>query len=95
MMRDRLNHFINNVIGIIEILLLIRIAFRALQASDAAIIVKFVYNLTDYFLIPVNYIFPNIPVGASVIDLVAISAMVFYAILYLLIGKLLKAAVRM
>lgn len=81
---------IHNIIGIIEIALLIRVALRALQANELAFVVKLVYNVSDDLIGPVNYIFPNIPVGGSVIDIVAISAMVFYAAVYLLSDKIIK-----
>ncbi len=90
-MRNSLNHLSNNIIGILEILLLIRIAFRVLQANPAAFVVEVVYRITDAFIVPVNYIFPNIPLGASIIDIVAISAMAFYAIVFVLAHKIINS----
>ena len=86
-----MRHFIkvlfNNLLAVAELLLLVRVILRALQANPAAGVVDFVYRWSDYLLAPVNYIFPNIPVGGSTIDLVAISGMIFYAVIF---GALLK-----
>lgn len=89
-MRYFFNHLVDNAASGIEIALLTRLVFRVLQANESAIIVRFIYNLTDYLIIPVDYIFPNIPVGNSIFDIVGISAMIFYAVIYLLIAKLFK-----
>ncbi len=91
-MSATIKHLVNNIFGAIEIIFVARIAFRALQANPAALVVDIVYHLTDILISPVQYIFPNIPVGGSVFDVVAICAMIFYAIVYFLIGKLIRVA---
>jgi hypothetical protein len=86
-MRYALNHFLNNLTAVLELLLLTRVVFRALQANPAAFIVDVIYKITDILIWPVNYIFPNIPIGGSVFDLIAVSAMIFYGVVYLILHK--------
>lgn len=89
-MRKFLKILLNNLLAIVEVLLIFRIAFRALQANPAAGVVNFIYTVTDYLLMPVSYIFPNIPLGGGTIDIVAISGMIFYAIIFGIVLKVLK-----
>lgn len=86
-MRKFIKILLNNILAILELLLIFRIAFRALQANPAAGVVNFVYTWSDYALAPVNYIFPNIPVGGGTVDVVAISGMIFYAIIFGIVLK--------
>ncbi len=90
-MKNSINHLINQASGGVEILLLARIAFRALQANPAAFVVDMIYKITDILIWPVNYIFPNIPVGGSVFDVVAVSAMIFYGVIYFLAHRLINS----
>mgnify|MGYP001574004003 CR=1 FL=1 len=89
-MRKFLKILLNNALAVVELLLIFRIAFRVLQANPAAGVVNFIYHWSDYVLAPVNYIFPNIPFGGSTIDVVAISGMVFYAVIFGIVLKALK-----
>lgn len=89
-MRKFLKILLNNILAIVEVLLLFRVAFRALQANPAAGVVDFIYSVTDYLLMPVSYIFPNIPVGGGTLDVVAISGMIFYAIIFGIVLKVMK-----
>ncbi len=90
-MKNFANHFVNQIIAGAELLLLARVAFRALQANPAAFVVDIIYKITDILIAPVDYIFPNIPIGGSVFDLVAVSAMIFYAILYLIVHRIINS----
>ncbi len=89
-MRKFIKVLLNNILAILEILLIFRIIFRGLQANPGAGVVNFVYTWSDYVLKPVNYIFPNVPVGGSTIDLVAISGMIFYAVIFGIVLKVLR-----
>lgn len=89
-MRKFLKIFLNNLLTITEAFLFFRIAFRVLQANPAAGVVDFIYTVTDYVLMPVSYIFPNIPVGGGTIDIVAISGMIFYAVIFGIVLKILR-----
>ncbi len=92
-MRKFTTYILNNSLAIVEILLLVRIIFRALSANPAASIVALIYGVSDWLMSPVNYIFPNIPLfGNAVVDVVALSAMLFYFVIYTLIVKILRAS---
>ncbi len=87
-MNKLLRNFLSNALGLVEIALVVRVVLRVLSANPAAGIVAFVYYWTDFLLQPVQYIFPNIPIiGNSVLDLVAIAAMIFYAAAYFVLDK--------
>ncbi|MDO8585370.1 MAG: YggT family protein [bacterium] len=89
-MRKFIKILLNNVLAILELLLVFRVIFRGLQANPAAGVVNFVYTWSDYVLAPVNYIFPSVPVGGSTIDLVAISGMIFYGVIFGIALKVLR-----
>lgn len=77
--------------ALLELLLGIRVILKFLGASARAEIVQLVYGISDFFAAPFKFIFPNISIsGGGVIDFVAISAMVGYLVLVLIILKLLK-----
>ena len=84
------NYILNNAFGLVELLLLIRIIMSALGANGAAAIVAAIYSWSDALLQPVQYIFPNIIIGGGAIDSVAISGMIFYAIIYFILFEIAK-----
>lgn len=90
-MKKIFSHIINESIAAIEIALALRIVFKALSANPLSAIVSFVNSLTNVLVRPVDYIFPNLTLGGVEIDIIAITAMVFYGALYLLIIKIFKA----
>mgnify|MGYP001614220711 FL=1 len=75
---------------LLELLLGIRVILKFLGASAKAEIVQLVYGISDFFIAPFKFIFQNISIGEGIIDLVAISAIIGYFILVLIILKLLK-----
>ena len=75
---------------LLEILLGIRVVLKFLGASIKAEIVQLVYGISDFFVAPFKFIFPNISINGGIIDFVAISAIIGYLILILIILKLLK-----
>jgi len=82
---------VNNLFGVLELLLLFRILLRLFSANPAAPIVALVYRWTDFLLQPVRFIFPNWNIaGTSVVDVVAIAGMVMYSVLLFVFLKLLR-----
>lgn len=89
-MRKFIKVLLNNVLAAVELLLLASIILRALQANPAAGVVDFIYTWSGYVLQPVSYIFPNISLGGGTLDVVAISGMIFYAVIFGIVLKVLK-----
>ena len=86
------------VIGVIEAVLLIRIAFELLAASAASPFVSWLYSVSGGLLGPFAGAFPNLALGGgSVLDVVAILGIIVYAVIgwivSLVLASLFNAAV--
>lgn len=79
---------------LLELLLGIRVVFKFLGANAKAEIVQLIYGISDFFTMPFKFIFPNISINGGIIDFVAISAIIGYLILVLIILKLFKIIFR-
>ena len=74
--------------GIVEVVLALRLASLLLGANEAAPIIALLYRVTDAILVPFAGIFGSVALGGgSVLDLVALTAMVGYPIGVLLITE--------
>jgi YggT family protein len=76
------------VFGIIEGLLAIRFALRALGANASAGFAEFIYGLTAPFVAPFVGLFANPSSSGSVLELNTIVAMIAYALLGWLLAKI-------
>lgn len=72
-------------------LLAIRLVLRFFSANPVAPAVAWLYDLTNWMLQPVDFIFPNIIVGPGVFDVVAITGIIFYAIIFSIILRILQS----
>lgn len=80
---------VNYVLGVIESLLFLRFMFRLSAANANAGIVRFIYDFTDFLLLPFRFIFPTTTVGVSRFEWSTLVAMTLYAlIVYGIIGLL-------
>lgn len=74
-----------------ELSLILRIILKFLAASGEALIVGLLYKITDFIIIPYDFIFPNIFLDADkVIDIVAMSAAIGYLLLVAIIVKFIN-----
>lgn len=89
-MRRFIRVLLNNAFGLVGLSLLVRITLRALSANPYATAVALIYTWTDWLLAPVAYIFPNLAVGGGTIDVVALSGIALYALLFFLLIKFLR-----
>ncbi len=81
---------VNAIIGIIEFALAVRIVLELFGASASSSFVAWVYSITAAMIGPFVGAFPGLAMGpASIIDVVAILAMIGYAILGWLVVRLL------
>lgn len=81
---------INTIVGIIELFLLVRIVLELLGANAAAPIVAWTYAVSGAFMGPFVGAFPGLYLTSnSVLDVVAVVAMIGYALLGWLLVELL------
>lgn len=76
------------ILGIIEVLLLVRFAFRFTGANPASGIVSFVYSVTDVLMAPFRFIFPTNTVEGATVEWSVIVAIIFYALVAWIIMKI-------
>jgi YggT family protein len=88
MMAWRFTQAIWLVFGVIEGLLAIRFALRALGANASAGFAEFVYGITAPFVAPFVGLFGNPSSSGSVLELNTIVAMIAYALLGWLLAKI-------
>ncbi|MEI6864120.1 MAG: YggT family protein [Candidatus Adlerbacteria bacterium] len=80
---------INGVVGIIEVFLFVRLVLELFGANPSAQFVAWVYSVSGAFIGPFVGSFSGIALGSnSVLDVVAIFAMIGYAILGWLVIEL-------
>lgn len=86
-----ISNLILKLFYLLELFLVLRLILKFFGASQRALVVKLIYKWSNFFVSPFNFIFPNIywPKGYF-IEMATISAMVGYAILVLVILKLLR-----
>jgi hypothetical protein len=85
---SRLVQAIYLLFGVMEALLAIRLVLRALGANPDAGFAQFVYGLTAPLVAPFAGLFGNPQAGGSALELHTIVALVVYALLAWLLGKL-------
>ena len=86
--------FLRKVLMLAESLLFIRLFLRFLGANPDALVVKYLYQVTDVLLAPVGNIFPNISWGDRLIDVVTLSAMAGYLVAFFILIGILRLALR-
>ncbi|MGH7175410.1 MAG: hypothetical protein ACREGR_03580 [Minisyncoccia bacterium] len=81
---------INLIVGLAEILFLIRIMLELLTANTASPFVAWVYQFSDRLMGPLLGAFPSLALGSgSIFDLTALLAMIVYAIVGWIIVRIL------
>lgn len=89
---DRLAQAVYLIFGVIEALLIIRFALKALGANANAGFSSFIYNITRPLLAPFAGMFGTPQSGGSVLEIHTLVAIVVYALLAWLIGRLVWLA---
>lgn len=69
------------VLGVLEVILLLRLIFRLLGANESSAFVMFLYNLSHIFVAPFNGIFNDQALGRSVFEISTLVAMIVYALI--------------
>lgn len=82
--------YVKFFLGLFEILLAIRVILKFLTASSRAVVVDFIYTITDIVNIPFSGIFSNHFLrNGSEVDVVSVSAMVGYPVIVYLVMELI------
>jgi len=82
---------INMILGVVEFALAVRIVLELFGASPSSEFVAWVYSITGTLIGPFAGAFPGLAMGpTSVIDVVAILAMIGYAVIGWLVIQLLS-----
>ena len=76
------------VLFLVQGLLAVRFAMKALQANPDAVFTSFIYAVSDIFVYPFVAVFQNVMVDSSVFEWTTLLAMVVYWLLALAIVKL-------
>lgn len=79
------------VFGVIVSLLAIRFVFSLFAANTAAPFVRFIYSVTDFFMVPFNAIFATQQVNAATFEWSVLIAIVIYALIAWAIVALIRA----
>jgi YggT family protein len=77
------------IFGVLELLLAVRVVMHLLGANPGNPFADFVYALSNPFVALFANLFANPQVGGGVLELTTIAAMVVYAILAWIIGRLI------
>jgi uncharacterized protein YggT (Ycf19 family) len=85
----RLTQIVYWVFGLIEALIAIRLVLRALGANPSAGFAQFIYAVTGPLVAPFMGLFGNPSYENSVLELSSIVALVVYALVAWLLGKLI------
>lgn len=94
-MRRFLLVIVYNLFALAELLLLLRVSLKILEANPAAFFVNYLYQATDFLLFPLQGVFANITIASGgVIDVVALTAMVLYLIAFAIILKIFALVFR-
>lgn len=85
-----LSRFINALIGIVELFLILRLAFELLAANPASPFVAWLYEFTDVLTGPFRGAFANISIQGFTVDIAVILAMIAYMILGVVLSWILS-----
>lgn len=90
---DRGNAWVWYIVGIIDLLLLLRMVFHLFGARTVGFS-NFLYSITSPFIAPFRGIFANPKVEGSYFDMAALTAIVAYLLLGWIISGLINLATR-
>jgi len=82
---SKTNQVILAIVGIIDLLLLLRVIFLLLGANQVGI-VNFILNITQILVAPFTGIFPSASSGSSYLDVASIVAMILYLVFAFILG---------
>lgn len=75
-----ITHVIYYILGVLEVIMLLRFLFRLLDANPSNSFVSFLYSLSYVFVAPFEGIFTDPHVGRVVLEITTLIAMLIYAL---------------
>jgi hypothetical protein len=84
----RLTQLVYWVFALVEGLILVRLILKVLGANPAAGLAQFIYGITTPLVAPFLGLFPNQTYQGSVLELSSVVALIVYALVAWLLGKL-------
>ena len=84
-------HFLGRALLLLDGLLVLRVVLKFFGANASALVVGFLYNVTDFFVGPFQSIFPDAFWRSHLVDLVTISAALGYVFVYFVIVAIIRA----
>lgn len=85
-----ISSLIAKLFGLLELFLFLRLLLKFLNANPKTFIVDLIYSSSDFLVSPFYLIFKNIYWKGFTLDTATVSAMVGYAILALVVFKILR-----
>jgi hypothetical protein len=86
---SKTNQVIFVLVGILDLLLLLRVIFLLLGANQVGI-VNFILSLTQIFVAPFTGIFPSPSSGSSYFDVASVVAMIIYLVFGVILGAIIN-----
>ncbi len=78
------------LLGLAEFFLFLRLLLKFLGASSQALVIKYIYGYSNFFVSPFDFIFPNFYWRGHLVEIDTISAMIGYALAVYILFWLLK-----
>jgi len=85
----KLSNVVWAIVGIINLLILLRFVFLLLAANNTGI-VSFIYSFTNIFVAPFSGIFESVRYGQSFFDTASILAVLMYLVIGVVINTIIK-----
>lgn len=79
-------------LDVVEALLVVRFAFRLLGADQKNIFVDWIYRVSEPLVVPFQGAFPTTVTNGSVADWPALTAMILYAVLVVVVIRVIGLA---
>lgn len=78
------------ILGLVEMLLLLRFLFKLFGANRGAGIIEFIYGVTDILMVPFRFVFPTNQVSGATFEWSVLVAMALYALAVYAVQGLLE-----
>jgi hypothetical protein len=89
-----LMYLLREILVIAELFIFLRLLLRFLLAAPQSFVVALIYEVTDNILFPFRGIFQDITVIGRPLDIIAISGMIGYVLVYFILARILSLLVR-
>jgi hypothetical protein len=88
------NWIMGTLLGLLEVLLGLRFTFKLLAANPNSSLVAFIHGVAGVFTAPFTSLFGTPTFGGPNVEVTTLIAMVFYALLFWILGLIIQFAVK-